>query len=118
MEHGKPATLAPHQHQGAFTLDATIQLSCQKPAVGVWAVCPRNVPWTTPPVGRDIPTGQQSKTRALVAGLVALAKRTSTPLKAIVQMATVSEAWTNKRHRQAYLDLLEDIHEQDFQRKG
>ena len=39
------------------------------------------------------PSGPQSKGRALFAGLVALAKHTTTPAKVIVQLSTVWEAW-------------------------
>ena len=63
-----------------------------------------------------IPTGPQNKTRALLAGLVALAKRTTTPVRVIVQLTRVWEAWTQKHHRQAYNELFADLTEQDMQR--
>lgn len=36
--------------------------------------------------------------------------------KVIVQLTTVWGAWANPRHRQPYLDLLEDLTDQDTQR--
>ena len=63
-----------------------------------------------------IPSSPQNKTRALLAGLVALAKHTLTPVKVIVQVTAVWEVWTQPRHRQPYMDLLEDLTDQDLQR--
>ena len=82
--------LQPHQYQGwAFTLDATPSTyDCRSQ---LWA-------------------------SALVAGLAALAKHTSTAVKVIVQLATVWEIWTNPKHRQTCQDLLHDLTDDDFHR--
>ena len=58
----------------------------------------------------------QTKTRALIAGLAALAKHTSTHVKVIVQVAAVWEAWTNPKHRDHYQDLYQGLAADDFQR--
>ena len=49
-------------------------------------------------------------------GLVALAKHTTTAVRVIVQLVTVWEAWTQPKHRGPYLDQLEHVTEQDFNR--
>ena len=46
-----------------------------------------------------VPTGEQTKARALIAGIVALAKHTTTPAKVIVQLTTVWEAWRQPKSR-------------------
>ena len=56
-----------------------------------------------------IPTGYQTKARALFAGLVALAKYTAEPVRVIVQLASVWEAWHQQHKGQPFQDLLEDI---------
>ena len=63
-----------------------------------------------------IPSNPQNKTRALLAGLAALAKHTNTQVKVIVQVVAVWEAWTQVRHRQPCLDLFEGLTDQDFHR--
>ena len=62
-----------------------------------------------------IPAQPHNKTRALMAGLVALAKHT-TAVRVIVQMVTVWEAWTQPKHRGPFMDQLEQLTEADFQR--
>ena len=64
----------------------------------------------------SIPTHPQTKTRALVAGLDALAKYTSTSVKVIVQVVAVWEAWTHPKHREYYQELYEGLTDSDFQR--
>ena len=60
--------------------------------------------------------GAQTKARALLAGVVALAKHTTMQAKVIVQIATVWEAWHQPRSRAAFQDILEEVTEQDFAR--
>ena len=62
-----------------------------------------------------VATGVQTKARALIAGIVALAKHT-TRAKVIVQLATVWDAWHQPRSRAPFQDLLEDVTTQDFDR--
>ena len=63
-----------------------------------------------------IAPGPRNKARAIFAGLVALAKHTTTPVRVMVQLTTVWEAWTQPHHRQPYLDLLADLTVHDTQR--
>ena len=49
-------------------------------------------------------------------GLVALAKHTSTAVRVIAQLVSVWAAWTQPKHRGPYLDQLEQLTHQDFQR--
>ena len=62
------------------------------------------------------PPAPHNKARALMEGLVALAKHTSTPVRVIVQLASVWEAWTQPKHRGPFLDQLEQLTAQDYQR--
>ena len=61
-------------------------------------------------------TRRTTKVRALIAGSVALARRTTTPVKVIVQLATVWEAWRQPKSRGPFQDILEDITSQDLER--
>ena len=61
-------------------------------------------------------SGHQSKSRALFAGLLALAKHTTTPAKVIVQLSNVWEAWQKPPHKHPYPDLLAEVTEQDRKR--
>ena len=63
-----------------------------------------------------IQTGAQTKARALFAGLVALAKHTTTPVKVIAQLASVWEAWQSHHRNQPFPDLVEDLTTSDRQR--
>ena len=63
-----------------------------------------------------VATGAQTKARALLAGVVALAKHTTTSAKVIVQLATVWEAWHQPKSRAPFSDILEEVTEQDFSR--
>ena len=63
-----------------------------------------------------MPQGQQTKGRALFAGLVALAKHTTNPVKVIVQLSSVWEAWNKQPHQHPYPDLLDGITDQDRRR--
>ena len=47
---------------------------------------------------------------------MALAKHTSTPVRVIVQLATVWEIWTQPRKRPPFQDLLDQVTETDFAR--
>ena len=47
--------------------------------------------------------------RWLFAGLVALAKHTTTPAKVTVQLTSVWEAWRKSPHRHPYPDLLAEV---------
>lgn len=60
--------------------------------------------------------GAQSKVRALLAGLVVLARHTADPVKVIVQLATVWEAWHQPKHRTPFQDILDEVPPQDFNR--
>ena len=44
------------------------------------------------------------------------ATHTTTPVKVIVQLAKVWEAWTNASHRHPFQDLMENLLEQDMNR--
>ena len=56
------------------------------------------------------------KARALFAGLVAMTKHTTTPVKVIVQLSAVWEAWHQAPHQRQFQDLLEDLTTQDRRR--
>ena len=56
-----------------------------------------------------IPSPPHNKTRALLAGLVALAQHTTTPVRVIAQLASAWEIWTNPHKRAPFQDLLEPI---------
>ena len=60
--------------------------------------------------------GVQTKVRALLAGLVALAKHTEDQVKVIVQLATVWEAWHQTKSRGPFQDILDELTPQDFTR--
>lgn len=102
--------LAPRQQQGwAFMLDATPSTYDTRSQLWVFGLCVH-----TMSLGQlrrlgaisGVAPGPQNKARALFAGLVALAQRTTTPVKVTVQLTTVWQAWNNPHHRQPYLDLL------------
>ena len=112
--------LAPQPHNGwAYTLDATPSSYNDRSQMWVFGLCVH-----TMSLGQlkrlgaitGVASGVQSKTRALLAGVVALAKHTTTPVKVIVQMTTVWEAWHQTRSRAPFQDLLEEVTEQDFAR--
>ena len=63
-----------------------------------------------------VTTGAQTKVRALLTGLVALANHTADQVKVIVQLASVWEAWHHAKHRTPYMDILAEVPPQDFQR--
>ena len=117
---GGTGTLAPQPHNGwAYTLDATPSSYDERNQMWVFGLCVH-----TMSLGQlqrlgaitGVAKGAQTKARALLAGVVALAKHTTTQAKVIVQLATVWEAWHQPRSRAAFQDLLEDISEQDFRR--
>ena len=119
--HGKGLpVLQPKQYQGwAFTLDATPSTYDSKTRLWVFGLCVHTLrAGQLHRLGAiaGILGNPQTKTRALVAGLAALAKRTSTEVKVIVQLATVWEVWAHPKQRQAYQDLLHDLTEEDFHR--
>ena len=96
-----------------------VDLRCQESALGLWPLCPH--PQQMGQLKRlgaitSIPTGDQTKARALVAGLVALAKHTTAPVKVIVQVASVWAAWQTHHRYQPFPDLLEDLTIEDTQR--
>ena len=112
--------LAPHQHQGwAFTLDATPSSYDKRDQLWIFGLCVHQM--TLGQLQRlgaitGAPAPPHTKARALMEGLVALAKHTTTTVRVIVQLVTVWEAWTQARHRGPYQDQLEHLTEQDFQR--
>ena len=63
-----------------------------------------------------VTTGAQTKVRALLSGVVALANHTADQVKVIVQLASVWEAWHHAKHRTPYMDILAEVPPQDFQR--
>ena len=112
--------IGPEQYAGfAYTLDATPSHYDQRSQIWVFGLC-----FHTQSMGQlkrlgaitGAPSGPQSKGRALFAGLVALAKRTTTPAKVIVQLSTVWEAWHKPPHKHPYPDLLAEVTDQDRQR--
>ena len=117
-QHLQP--LAPHQHQGwAFTLDATPSSYDQRDQLWIFGLCVHHM--TLGQLQRlgaitGAPAAPHNKARALMEGLVALAKHTTTAVRVIVQMVTVWEAWTQERHRAPFQDQLEQLTEQDFKR--
>ena len=63
-----------------------------------------------------IPNQPHTKGRGLMAGLVALAKHTTTAARVIAQLVNVWEAWTQPKYRGPFLDQLEQVTDQDFSR--
>ena len=112
--------LAPHQYQGwAFTLDATPSSYDPRSQLWVFGLCVHNMSMgQLQRLGAitGVPTQPHNKTRALMEGLVALAKHTTTPVRVIVQLVTVWEAWTQPKNRGPFLDQLEQLTQADFQR--
>ena len=109
-----------HQHTGwAFTLDATPSTYDPRSQMWVYGLCAH-----TMALGQlkrlgtltGVPTGSQTKNRALLAGLVTLANQTTDPVKVIVQLVSVWEAWNHPKHRGPYMDLLADVPPQDYHR--
>ena len=90
------ATIAPQPYNGrANTLDATPSSYDERAQMWVFGLCVHTM--TLGQLKRlgaltGVAKGEQTKARALLAGVVALAKHTSTPAKVIVQLATVWEA--------------------------
>ena len=112
--------IAPQQHNSwAFTLDATPSTYDDRDQMWVFGLCVH-----TMNLGQlqrlgaltGVASGEQTKTRALIAGVVALAKFTTTPVRVIVQLTTVWEAWHQPRSRPPYQDLMAEITEQDLAR--
>ena len=97
--------IGPDQYAGlAYTLDATPSHYDTRSQIWVFGLCLRSQS-----MGQlKMAPGPQTKGRALFAGLVALAKHTTTPAKVIVQLSTVWEAWQQAPHRRPYPDLLTD----------
>ena len=62
------------------------------------------------------PPPPHNKARALMEGLVALARHTTTAVRVIVQLVSVWEAWAQPRHRGPFQDQLEHLTEQDYHR--
>ena len=121
--HGSRQTLqplAPHQYVGwAFTLDAAPSTYDARSQLWVFGLCVHTLSMgQLKRLGAiaSIPTGDQTKARALVAGLVALAKHTTAPVKVIVQVASVWAAWQTHHRYQPFPDLLEDLTIEDTQR--
>ena len=112
--------IGPEQYAGfAFTLDATP--SHYDTRSQIWVFGLRLHTQTMGQLKRlgaitGAASGHQSKGRALFAGLVALAKPTTTPAKVIVQLSTVWEAWQKPPHKHPYPDLLAEITDQDRRR--
>ena len=113
-------TIAPTPYSGwAYTLDATPSTYDDRTQLWVFGLCAHTVA-----LGQlkrlgaitGVPKGDQTKARALLAGVVALAKHTTTPATVIVQIATVWEAWHQPRSRPPFQDILEDITDQDYSR--
>ena len=113
-------TIAPTPYSGwAYTLDATP--STYDDRTQLWVFGLRAHTMALGQLKRlgaltGVPKGDQTKARALLAGVVALAKHTTTPAKVIVQIATVWEAWHQPRSRPPFQDILEDITDQDYSR--
>ena len=88
-----------HPYQGhGITLDATPSTYDLRSQLWVFGLCAHVLcAGQLQRLGAitGVPENPQTKTRALIAGLAALAQRTSTPVKVIVQVAAVWEAWTN-----------------------
>ena len=107
------ATIAPQPYNGrANTLDATPSSYDERAQMWVFGLCVHTM--TLGQLKRlgaltGVAKGEQTKARALLAGVVALAKHTSTPAK-------VWEAWHQPRNRAAFQDILEEVTEQDFAR--
>ena len=112
--------LSPNQYQGwASTLDTTPSNYDVRSQVWAFGLCIHHLS-----MGQlqrlaaitGIPEPPRTKTRALLAGLVALAKHTNTTVRVIAQLTTVWAAWTNPRQRGPYQDILQHVTEQDYQR--
>ena len=112
--------LAPQQHQGwAFTLDATPSSYDLRDQLWIFGLCVHHM--TLGQLQRlgaitGAPGPPHTKARALMEGLVALAKHTTTEVRVIVQLVSVWEAWTQPRHRGTFHDQPEQLTEQDFHR--
>ena len=98
------------QHTGwAFTLDATPSTYDIRSQMWIDGLCAH-----TMALGQlkrlgtltGVAKGGQTKVRALLAGLVALANHTSDQV----------EAWHHPKHRGPYMDILAEVPAQDFQR--
>ena len=63
-----------------------------------------------------MPTGPQTKARALFQGLLTLAQFALTPVNVIVQLGSVWEAWTNPKKRKGFLDLIHGFPNELFSR--
>ena len=66
-----------------------------------------------------IPQGSTNKSQGPVCRsnfVVALTKHTTTPVKVIVQLSAVWEAWHHPPHQRQFQDLLEDLTLQDRKR--
>ena len=112
--------LAPHQYQGwAFTLDATPSTYDPRSQLWVFGLCVHHM--TLGQLQRLgaitwIPGPPRTKTGALLGGVVALAKRTTTQVRVVVQLASVWEIWTRPRKRALFQDLLEQLTDEDLAR--
>ena len=112
--------IAPQQHNSwAYTLDATPSSYDERDQMWVYGLCVHTM--TLGQLQRlgaitGVASGVQTKTRALLAGVVALAKFTTTPVRVIVQLTTVWEAWHQPKCRAPYQDLLEEVTDQDYTR--
>ena len=114
------APLAPHQYQGwAFTLDATPTSYDLRDQIWVFGLCVHSMSMgQLQRLGAITGTTvtPHTKARALMEGLVALTKHTTTAVRVIVQLVSVWEAWTQPKHRGPFHDILDQITEQDFHR--
>ena len=111
--------IGPDQYAGfAFTLDATPNHYDTRSQIWVFGLCLTQTSGQLKRLGAitGAASGQQTKGRALFAGLVALAKHTTTPAKVIAQLSTVWEAWQKPPHRHPYPDLLAEVTDQDRHR--
>ena len=114
------APLATHQYQGwAFTLDATPTSYDARDQIWVFGLCVHSLSMgQLQRLGAITGTTvtPHTKARALMEGLVALTKHTTTTVRVIVQLVSVWEAWTHPKHRGPFLDILEQVTDQDFNR--
>ena len=112
--------LAPQPHNGwAYTLDATPSSYDERNQMWVYGLCIHTM--SLGQLSRlgaitGVAPGAQTKARALLAGVVALAKHTTTTAKVIVQLVTVWEAWHQPKSRAPFRDILEEVTEQDYSR--
>ena len=108
------------QHCGwAFTLDATPSTYDQRSQMWIFGLCAHNMALgQLKKLGSitGVATGEQTKVRAILTGLVALTHHTADHVKVIVQMATVWEAWHHEKQRRPYQDILNEVPPQDFKR--